>query len=427
MRQSLNHAAKRTEAHPVALGLISLALILLMTYIGFKALNGVPFQNRYRLNAVLPPDSPPLKDGDMVRVAGQRAGTIRSVTVGDGGLLVGMELTPSNAPVGRDARAEVRQRSVGGVYYVDITRGAYERRPLPEGATLPRQQTSTGGDLLTAVERFDRVSLEAMGRTVSAFGTGLTGRGEDLNRGLADLRPALEHAIPILDAATPRPGRFAALLRELRRTGRNLAPPGQHDLRALVPAASDTFEALSAAAPSLRRTIEELRPFEDEALRTLPVADPVLSQTAVLARELRPGVAALDDALPELNGLLRSGSTLERESGRLTRGALPTLAAGPPLFTQLRRTLPLLTPFARPVESIAAHVAPYDREAFVLGDSLIRGTAQVPAPGTDLGTNKGQQVQRLHYVFTCQRARNPYPAPGGDAADDKKFCPPVGP
>jgi phospholipid/cholesterol/gamma-HCH transport system substrate-binding protein len=422
MRHRVTRAAKRADGHPLALGLLTIALILLFTFVGFKALNGVPFQNTYTLSAVLPPDSPPLKDGDMVRVAGQRAGTIRKVSVGHDGLLVKMELTPSNGPVGQNARAEVRQRSIGGVYYVQVTRGDYKQRPLPEGATLPRRQTSTGGDLLTIIERFDQDSRDAMARTVSAFGTGLTGRGEDLNRGLADLRPALSQAIPILDAATPGTGRFADLLAQIRRTGRSLAPPGDDGLQGLLPAARTTLQTFDASAGDIQRSLTALRPFEDQALRTLPIARAVLDGAGALSRELRPGVAALADALPGVNTLLQSGAVLQHESARLAGAADPALGAGPDAFAELREALPLIAPAAKPIASISAYLAPYDREAFVLGDSLIRGTSQVPAPGTDLGTNKGARVQRLHYLLTCMKARNSYPNPGGDAADDSQFC-----
>jgi ABC-type transporter Mla subunit MlaD len=422
MRRALRHSAQRAERHPLALGLFSLAVIAAITYVGFQALNGVPFQSPYRLAALLPPDSPPLKSGDMVRIAGQRVGQIRQVSVGNGGLLIHMTLSPSDGPVGRDATAGVRERAVGGVYYVEITRGDFQHAPMPNGFTIPRTQTSAAGDLLPIIAQFDRSFRNAMARTTSVFGTGLTGRGGQLNVALADLPVATAQGTPELQAAIPHPGALTELFREVRRTAEGFAAPsGGQNLANLVTAARGAFEAFAQSRGNLQLTLDLLRPFEDQALQTLPIATPVLSDASAMAAELRPGVHALNLALPDLNALLQTGGTLDDEVHRLTKIAAPVLRAGIPLLSKLAIPAELLALAVGPLGPIASQIAPYYREAFVFGDAAIRATNVVDPGGIEY--NKNDHLQRVNFVFTCALARDPYPAVG-QAHTDRKACAP---
>lgn len=428
IRVLLSRGAQVIERQVMPLGAATMLLIAAFTFVGFKALNGVPFQNRYELKAVMPPDTPPLKKGDIVRVAGQRAGSVTDVGPVRNGLLVTMQLTPSNAPVGRNARATVRQKAAGGVFYVDVTRGNYKTEPVPEATTIPRARTSAGADLLTVVSKFDSRFRSAMARTTQVSGEAFINRGGDLNEALADLPEALTDGQKIIRSATPRPEAFSDLLREIGRTGNALSAPGGEELAGLATDGARGLAPFAEGASDLQDTLQNLRPFEDRALQTLPVADELLSDATPMARELRPAVAALRTALPPTTTLLRTGGTLEAQAKRLEVASGPVLKQGIKAVPQLRAPAALLPPITADAKTLATEIAPFSREAFVFGDSLVRGSAMV-APASDITSYPELRMQRVNFIFTCMFDRNPYPKPGQSHTDRSYLgCPryPVG-
>lgn len=410
-------ATERLDRVPLLLGIVVLAAAAFVTYVSVIAINGVPFQGRYPVRAVVPAGAPLLKDGDEVRVDGQRAGQVRSVELDPGGALVKMELT--DGVVGEGARATVRLRGLAGLTYVDLERGDTSR-PLPPGSTIPRSRTASGVELTDVVDAFDPPTRRGLGRSLSGYGVGLTGRGDDLNDALGDLEPALRRGRPLIDAFTPAPGEFSGMLAEARRAASAAAPPGSRELEALVPAAAATFGSVSERGRELGAALGALRPFEDEALAVLPEADPLLRDLATTADVLDPGIRELARATPDLNGLLARDQRLAQLT-RLARGANPVLRPAQPLMRELRPAAASLAPFARPLGSLASAILPYDEE-IVGGPAGFGEWGRFFYPGTgEAEDGLAHRAVRFGVVLTCHFGRNLYPDPG-TVRDQKEPC-----
>ena len=95
-------------------------------------------------------------------------------------------MRPAFAPIGNDARANVKVRSIVYLTYLEIFPGNIDD-PMPEGGTIPLERSGSGVDLLEVAQIFDERSREALKGAISAAGTGVAGRGEDINAGIADL------------------------------------------------------------------------------------------------------------------------------------------------------------------------------------------------------------------------------------------------
>ena len=187
--RAVRGTTRRLEGRELLLGLGVAAVGLLMAWVSWASVNGVPLQDRYELKVEVAPDAPILKDGDAVRIAGRLAGFVTEVEPDGGHVLVTAELRPEFAPIGNDASANVKVRSIVYLTYLELFPGNVDD-PMREGGTIPLARSSSGVDLLEVVQLFDRKARLALSDTVRSAGLGFAGRGEDVNAGLRDLGAA---------------------------------------------------------------------------------------------------------------------------------------------------------------------------------------------------------------------------------------------
>jgi len=393
-----------------------LAVAAVITYLSIIAINGTPFSDPYRVRIETPADAPLLKDGDEIRIAGQRAGQIRRVALGrSGGALLDVDL--DDGPIGRDATATVRLRGLAGATYVELNPGSTSN-PLPEDGLVPRARTRSGVELTDVVDAFDPGTAGAVRRTLDAYGRGFTGRGGDLHRALGDIGPALETTTPLLRAATSPRGELARLLGATERVARGFATPGGSDLEGLLPPAAATLTTTAARRAAIQAAITRRPVLAATAQAALPDADALLDDATIAVRRLQPAVVALSDALPDLRRLLRRRADLASLAALADR-ARPVLRAATPVLRELTPTAASLAPLAAPLRTLSEHLAPYERDLFLAPDGFTRwggfryGVGQAP----------GARAVRFLPVFTCMRARDPYPEPG-EALTHSEGCSP---
>jgi hypothetical protein len=96
-QRTVTGVTRRLEKHIIPLGLVVTAIGVLLAWIAWSSVNGVPFQDRYELKAMVPKDSPILQKGDAVRIAGRLAGLVTDVESRDGATEIHMELRPQYA------------------------------------------------------------------------------------------------------------------------------------------------------------------------------------------------------------------------------------------------------------------------------------------------------------------------------------------
>ena len=167
--RSLRKLADKLANRPLLLGCVVAAVGALFAWVAWSSVNGVPFQDRYKIEVVVPSDSPILKEGDAVRVAGRLAGFITGVEPYEDNVKLTVEMRPAFAPIGSDARANVKVRSIVYLTYLEIFPGNVDD-PMPEGGTIPLERSGSGVDLLEVAQIFDERSREALKGAISAAG-----------------------------------------------------------------------------------------------------------------------------------------------------------------------------------------------------------------------------------------------------------------
>jgi ABC-type transporter Mla subunit MlaD len=413
----LSDFSARVARHRIPLGLLVLAVGGFLAYIAWVSVNGVPFQDRYKLEAVIPGDAPIVKPGGSVRMAGRLAGTITEVETEGGDSRVTMELRPQFAPIGEDATARVRVRSIVYLTYVEIDPGNRED-PMAEGGTIPLERTGAGVDLLRVVDLFDRRTRDLLADSVVNLGEGLAGRGEGLNEGLGRLEPALRQAVPQLQALTAEPGALGRGIAGAAGISRGLRGDGPGDAGGLIESGDAALGAIASRHDALGEGIARLRPFEDQFLKTAPLADPVLADVGVLARELEPAAKDLRAGLPKFARLLSRGEPLSRESGLIDTAARPVIELTGPALYDLWPIVTAFGPISTPLDRIIEVLAPYENDITIAGDNVVSATTR-PYPQGQTAPNN--PALRFIPIIGCAHARNPYPEPG-EALEDSERC-----
>jgi virulence factor Mce-like protein len=398
-------------------GLLLLAITALMIWISIIAINGIPFSNPMPLRAVLPASGPIIKKGDDVLIAGQRVGVVRAVSPVPGGRLVRMDVDRSH-PIGRDASARIRLRGLAGATYMELIPSNTAAR-APDNFTIPLSKTQTNTQLTDVVAQFDSAARAAMSKTLTAYGAGIAGRGTDLNQAIADLPQLVRQGPPVLQALVPQPGALSGLVHELDRTMVGLQGFVAGDFGGLLAGFRQAFDAIVSQRTALGETIDELRPFSDQAQRTLPIADPVLRNASAAVQQLVPAMTALQHALPNLNSLLARSAEVAQLT-RLAHALDPVLQSAAPVLTKLWPGAASLAPLAAALGPFARYTAPYTEDLFL-------GPYGFTSNGWGgfsyaMGQASGHKAVRFAPVFTCTPGRDPYPKPG-QALKDKRRCP----
>jgi phospholipid/cholesterol/gamma-HCH transport system substrate-binding protein len=404
----------KLDDHRTLLGLVVLGIGAFLAYVAFISTTGPPFQPKYELKVNLPADAPVVREGQAVRVGGKLAGLISDIEPDreNGGTTVTANITKTEfRPMPEDTDAYVRVHSIVYETYLELLPGDSDT-DLENGDSIGSPAAS-GTDLLEVVQLFDAEARESLRNTTVNAGFGVAGRGNELNEALADLDGMAHRLQPELEAMTSDEGALADAIEGAANTTDALRGEGPDDVAALIESGSATLGTIAGRDTELRQTLQLLRPFEDQFLETAPLAEPLLDDTAKLARELRPTVEMVSDRLPALAELLNMGDTLREEIVRLVAVVNPTLTAARPVIYGLFPTMTALAPLNANLKKLKATVEPYKHEIAQAGRRLSDATSHVFDKGLASGTPAGRVVP----VLTPHGCVNAIPDPGEAQGD----------
>ena len=410
LRQRQRRGTRRDrQRYAFPVGIAVLAIVAVFSWIAYRSVNVAPFANPFQLQAVVPADAPILIPGDEVRIGGVRVGDVTRVSPAATGRLVAFNI--DRGRIGIEATVTVGQQGFSGAAFLELTRGN-TRYPLREGATIDRAQTATNVDLATVAAAFTANVRSALTRSLVGYGGGLAGQGTNINALLGSLPTLAEDIQPVAHGLTPQPGVLADLFAQLGHTAAGFATPRPGELGALVTALARTLSVTARRSGALGELIDQLRPFEDQALTTLPLTDPLLGAATTMSRRLTPALAELRQALPSLNALLDSARDLPY-LGRLARAAQPLLSDGTPVLGDLTPIGLTVPPLFAGLVPLANYLTPY-RSDLIRDMQLFENWSQ---NAYQVGLASGAKAVRFSPVFTCSQLSRVYP-PAGQSAND---------
>ncbi len=362
-----------------------------------------------------------LAAGSDVRVSGVSVGRISRVERDANGRAEAvLEIDSRYAPIPDDTEAILRQKTLLGETYVELSPGSEDSEPLPEGGGIPFAQVSDAVQLDEIFRTFDPRTQDAFRAWMQGQAGALQGRGDDVSAAIASLEPFADEADRLLRLLDTQEQAVTRLVSDGGEVFGALAER-RGQLRGLIENANVVFGTTARRNQELADTFTVLPTFLRESRATLTRleefardTDPVVTALRPSARELGPTARDLAVLAPELQGLFE---------------ALPaTIAAAPRGMGATRRLLDdRLTPllgslddWLGPVNALLEVVRRYRREFTGLANLAAASQGQF----FDVGTSSNVHYLRTEPVLTPEALAgyprrlsatrtNPYLKPGG--------------
>jgi virulence factor Mce-like protein len=302
-----------------------------------------------------------------VRISNVSVGKVKSIDLANSGPnkdlgVATIEIDSRYAPIPANTRAMLREKTLLGETYVELTQGNRDGPKLAEGATLPKAQVEPSVQLDEIFRTFDPRTRAAFQSWMQQLAIADAGRGADLSAAIANLEPFAEDANRVLRVLDTQQGAVQQLIRNTGEVFGALSER-QGQLQGLIRNSGTVFRTTAVRNRDLEATFRALPTFLDESRLTLNrlgsfsrTADPLITQLHPSARALSADLKPIAKVAPDFRGFF----TGLRKTEIRARTGLPALqrlltADLPPLLNQL-------VPFTRQLTPLVAQIGRYQSD-----------------------------------------------------------------
>jgi phospholipid/cholesterol/gamma-HCH transport system substrate-binding protein len=283
--------------------------------------------------------------GQTVDIAGVQVGDIDSVELKNGVAVVSMNIRNKYKPIYRDAHMLLRPKTGLKDMIVELDPGTKSTGALPEGGTIPIQNTAPDVNLDEVLSVLDGDTREYLQILVNSGGEAFGKKGYP-----ADLRETFKRFEPTNRDLAKVTGLLSQRRKNLRRVIHNFSlltsELGKKDvqLAQFVGSANANFRALANQDANIRSSLRELPPTLTTARTALQKADTFAKVLGPTLQSLRPTARALGPALAATRPFLRTTTPIIRDQLRpFARDTQPTTRALRIAADNLKPLTPRLT------------------------------------------------------------------------------------
>ena len=296
-----------------------------------------------------------------VRISGVKVGRVTTIRLYRDRTRAQMELEPRYAPIPRDTRAILRQKTLLGETFVELTPGHRSSGTLPDGGRLPRPQVLDTTQLDEVTRALDPVTRRDLQRLVRELRLATHGHAQSLNDALGNLPAFSDRTNDMLGLLDQQRG---ALRRVVRDTGTVLDALSrrQGDLSGLIVAGDRVLRTTSRRNRELADTVRILP-------TTLAELHPTLAEVRAISVEARPVVAALRPAARALGPTLIDARALAPDLralfgdiDRVVRLSRLTLPALDDVLERARPAMRVLVPTLKDALPVVQYLSIYRHE-----------------------------------------------------------------
>jgi phospholipid/cholesterol/gamma-HCH transport system substrate-binding protein len=338
----------------LAMVIFALSCFGLLTFLWISFGGPVPLKPKQYELTVNFPEATTIAEAADVRIAGVTVGKVRSKRLDKGAnrTKVVLRIEPKYAPIPRDTRAILRQKTLLGETFVELTPGTHKQgNDLADGGTLANSQVEPTVELDEILRIFDPSTKRAFQTWVQSSAKTISGTApEDLNSALGNLAGFAQDGAAVLEVLDTQ---RVTVRRLIKNTGVVFGALNERkgQLRDLIVNSDRTFSALQDEQDALADTFRIFPTFLDESKVTLARLETFATNTRPLVNDLKPVADDLGPTVRDLGALapdletfftrlppvIRSSKTDLPAAADFLRGAIP-------VFKGLHTFLPQLNP-----------------------------------------------------------------------------------
>jgi phospholipid/cholesterol/gamma-HCH transport system substrate-binding protein len=325
-----------------------------------------------------------------VRISGVPVGKVVKIgESGSGGIRAEIEVRTRYAPLPRDVRATLRQKTLLGETFVELTPGTERRGTIPEGGRIPAGQVQPTVELDEVLRALDEPTRKDLRVLLDGIARGTEGRDGELSDALGSVPPAAEATGGVLAVLSSERDALITLVHDAGTTfgalGRRRA-----ETRALIGGADRVLRTTARRDAELEQTITILPTFLRELRRTLRSAEGASADAAPVLRALRPAAPLVPGVLRDTNALLPSLNGLVDDLDPALTAAGKGLPAASRTVDAAREAMPILHTTARDLRPVVTYLGLYRHE-------LMAAFMNVAAATQDTFKQPGAR-EALHYL-----------------------------
>jgi virulence factor Mce-like protein len=327
-----------------------------------------------------------------VRISGVSVGKVKTITSdkSTGRSDATIELDKQYAPIPTDTRAILRQKTLLGETYVELTPGDRSRAKVKDGGRLAAGQVAPTVELDEIFRAFDPKTREAFREWMQQQALAADGRGRDISDALGNLRPFAEDTNLLLQILNGQQSTVRALVRD---SGTVFTALSERDgqLRSLIENSNRVFATTAQRDRQLQETFHALPTFERESKATVERLTEFSNNANPLVTQLRPAARQLSPTLKDLAALSPDLKALFRDLDPAIKASKTGLPATERFLKELRPVLGELDPPLQQVGPVLDGLGQYKSE-------LTAFLANVPAATQAVTTDS--RGNRIHYLRT---------------------------
>jgi phospholipid/cholesterol/gamma-HCH transport system substrate-binding protein len=332
-----------------ALSCVGLLLFLWLSFGGTIPFNPQGYQVRISF-----PNAGQLATQADVRIAGVSVGRVIQKSLDPQGdrTIATIQLEKKFAPIHQNARAILREKTILGETYVELTPGTSNSPILPDNGLLGRGQVQSAVQLDQIFNALDPTTRRAFQIWQQELASAVRGNDQNLNNVLGNLPVFAADATDILRVLDVQ---HAAVVRLVQNGGTVFSAISQNQaaLRNLITTGETVFATTAQNNNDLALTFKVFPTFLNETkttmarLKTFAIdTDPLVKQLVPVAQQLSPTLHSVQVLSPDLKRLFYNLGPLITVSKTglpairdVLKGATPLLASVGPFLEQLNPIL----------------------------------------------------------------------------------------
>ncbi len=330
-----------------------------------------------------------------VRISGVSVGKVKTITPDKrtGTSTAVIQLQREYAPIPKDTRAILRQKTLLGETYVELSPGDKSRGTVPENGRLPAGAVAPTVELDEIFRAFDQKTRDSFRIWMDQLAVAGKGRSRDISDILGNLAPFAEDTTTLLKLLNAQQSNVRGVVRD---SGEVFAALSERDgqLRSLITNSNRVFATTAQRNQALKDTFIALPTFERESRTTFARLTRFSKQTNPLVTQLRPAARELSPTLQDLSALAPDLKALFRDLNPLIDASKTGLPATQRFLDELHPVLGELDPPLRQLNPLLTYVGGYKKELNSFFANVVGSTQATSREGN----------AQVHYLRTTNPA-----------------------